>query len=227
MQLKRRVMDPRAKDDISEVLAFEQASDPDAPGGPTTFRVVPHYIYNYYPKGLRERCVGPHSRDLIGVTRYYPRLDPPVVIDFEPAPPDPWYRDEKLQFFSEQGIAYVPLTLRDALSEDAFMERVEAARRLAITVKRESLDLATLSGVGKDVESWMQDPALVASIDAEVLDVLEAETAARGRPLFGAVRLRRLAAIKTRIIKQLREDMKRGRVVDPLRRHREPASAAQ
>jgi hypothetical protein len=227
MQLKRRVMDPKLKDEISEVLAYQQPSDPDAPGGPTSFRVVPHYIFNHYPKGLRERCFGPHSRDLVGVTRFYPRLTPPVVIDFEPPPPDPWFRDEKLQFFSEQGIAYVPLTLRDALTVEAFAERVEAARRLAVTVRQESSELAALAGVGKDVESWMQDPVLVASIDAEVVALLEQETESRGKPLFGAARLRRLAAIKTRIIRKLREDLKRGRIVDPLQRHREPASAAQ
>ena len=188
---------------------------------------MPQYIYNYYPKGLRERCVGPHSRNLIGVTRFYPRAQPPVVIDFEPPPPEPWYREEKLQFFLEQGVAYVPILLRDQLSTEAFMERVDAAKRMALAGKAESQELAALAGVGvgKDVETWLQDPALVASIDAEVLEVLQHETEARGKPIFGIARLRRLATIKTLLIQKLREDMKRGRVVDPFQRHRQPAAA--
>jgi hypothetical protein len=165
MILKRRVMDPRQKDEMSEALAYDQPTDD---GG--TYWFVPQYIYNYYPNGLRERCVGPHSRNLIGVTRYYPRAQPPVVIDFEPPPPEPWYREEKLQFFLEQGIAYVPILLRDQLSTEAFMERVDAAKRMALAGKAESQELAVLASVGKDVETWLQDPALVSSIDAEVLE---------------------------------------------------------
>jgi len=222
MILKRRVMDPRQKDEMSEALAFEQPTDD---GG--TYWFVPQYVYNYYPKGLRERCVGPHSRNLIGVTRFYPRAQPPVVIDFEPPPPEPWYREEKLQFFLEQGVAYVPILLRDQLSTEAFMERVDAAKRMALAGKVESQELAVLASVGKDVETWLQDPALVASIDAEVLEVLQHETQARGKPIFGIARLRRLATIKTLLIQKLREDMKRGRVVDPFQRHRQPAAAAQ
>lgn len=222
MILKRRVMDPRQKDEMSEALAYDQPTDD---GG--TYWFVPQYIYNYYPNGLRERCVGPHSRNLIGVTRYYPRAQPPVVIDFEPPPPEPWYREEKLQFFLEQGIAYVPILLRDQLSTEAFMERVDAAKRMALAGKVESQELAVLASVGKDVETWLQDPALVSSIDAEVLEVLQHETEARGKPIFGIARLRRLATIKTLLIQKLREDMKRGRVVDPFQRHRQPAAAAQ
>ncbi len=225
MQLKRRVMDPRAKDEISEALAFDMQTDPDAQGRRGTYRFVPQYIYTYYPKGLRERCFSTHSRELVGVTRFYPRTTPPLVIDFEPPYPEPWFRDEKLQFFLEQGIAYVAITLKDQLSTEAFIERVEAAKRMAQAAKNEAAELQTLASV--DTEGWLQDPALIQSIDAEAVEVLQRETEARGRPIFGVARLRRLASIKTQLIKTLREDMKRGRVVDPLRRHREPAPTAQ
>jgi hypothetical protein len=230
MQLKRRVMDPRAADDISEALAFDQPTDAlDGQGRRIMYRFVPQYVSNYYPKGLRERIYGPHSRELVGVTRFYPRCEPPVVIDFEPPPPDPWFREEKLQFFLEQGIAYVPITLKDVLSTEAFVERVDAAKRMAQAGKAEAVELQTLAGIGKDVETWLQTPEIVASLDREALDVLAEETIEKrkGRPLTGVARLSRLATIKTQLVKQLREDLRSGRVVDPLKRHGEPASAAQ
>jgi hypothetical protein len=227
MQLKRRVMDPRARDDISEALAFNIPTDPDAQGQRGHYRFVPQYIYNYYPTGLRERVYGPHSRELVGVTRYYPRCSPPVAIDFEPPHPDPWFREEKLQFFLEQGIAYVPITLRDQLTAEAFVERVEAAKRLAVVAKTEAAELKSLASVGQDIESWLQDPGLTADIDKEVLEVLQRENEARGKPLTGGARTRHLAHVKTRIIMQLREDLKRGRLMDPFQRHRQSAPSPQ
>lgn len=227
MQLKRRVMDPRLKDEISEALAFDVPTDNrDGQGNIIKYRFVPQYVFNHYPKGLRERIYGPHSRELVGVTRFYPRSEPPIVIDFEPAYPDPWFREQKLQFFLEQGIAYVPITLKDALTVEAFQERVEAAKRMAIAGRQEAAELQALAGV-TDVEEWLQKPDVVASIDKETLEVLKQENEKRGKPITGVARTQRLATIKTAIIQHLREDMRRGRVVDPLKRHPEPASAAQ
>lgn len=232
MQLKRRVMDPRAKDEISDALAFEEKTDPDANGVRSSYTVVPGYIYNHYPKGLRERCLGPHTKDLVGVTRFYPRCDPKVVIDFEPPHPDPWFREEKLQFFLEQGIAYVPIYLNDTLTTEAFKERVEAARRMARSGHQESMELKALAKAAREelqpgVEDWLNDPALMASLDAEAGALLAKEFEARGRPWFGVAKTRRLQTIKTQLIQKLREDLKRGRLVDPFDRHRQPASTAQ
>jgi len=230
MQLKRRVMDPRLKDEISEALAFNLPTETfDGQGRPVMYRFVPQYVVNYYAKGLRERIYGPHSRELVGVTRFYPRCQPPVIIDFEPPHPDPWFREQKLQFFLEQGIAYVPITLKDVLTTEAFLERVEAARRMASAGRQEAAELQAMAGVGRgrDVEEWLQTPEVIASIDTETLEVLRRETEASGKLLFGVARVNRLATIKTRIIQKLREDMRCGRIVDPLDRHHEPASAAQ
>jgi hypothetical protein len=230
MILKRRVMDPRVLDEMSEALAFNVPTDAlDGQGHRILYRFVPQYVFNHYPKGLRERCYGPHSRALVGVTRFYPRCEPPVVVDFEPPPPDPWFRDEKLQFFLERGIAYVPITLRDVLTTEAFIERVHAAQRMATAGKAETDELRVLASVGRDVEQWLQEPDVVASLDRETLEVLADENVRkrRGRPLTGVARLARLATIKTQLVKQLREDMRCGRVVDPLKRHHEPASATE
>lgn len=221
MLLKRRVMDSRQRDEISEALAETKYDDNKQP-----YTVVPSYRFNYYPPGLRERILGTHSKQLVGVTRHYLTLSPEVIVDFEPNYPDKWYYDEKAAFFGERGLVYVPVALNAKYTEDEFKLLVESCRSLALSAKAEFAERTELAKGHVHVEDWMQDPALVAEMDAEAVRTLEADLAKTPRSLHGAARAKFLGKIKKGIVDALREDLKRGRLVDPFDRYRQPAPSA-
>lgn len=226
MILKHRVMDPKQLDEISEALAYTE-TPLDGAGKPTgePYRVVPVYIYHWYPNGLRERTAGPHSRDRVGMTRYYPTLDPRVVIDFEPAPPERWYAEEKRQFCFEKGIVYLPIGLNERMDEAGFAERLKAAKDLLHRMTTEGGEDSALKDAEKGVEDWLLEPALMALLDAKALRDVEEEF--RGRKLFGGARNKVLKRKKQELIEQLRAGLKSGRIVDPYECYREPTHSAE
>jgi hypothetical protein len=88
------------------------------------------YAEPYYWRELRDQILGPHSRRLIPVSRHYMKLDPQVVVDFEPDPLDgKFYVDEKRKFLGERGIVYVPIFLGESLTQEQFLQRVREERR--------------------------------------------------------------------------------------------------
>lgn len=224
MLLKPRVMDHRAKDEISEALAVTVAL-PERPGA--TYRDVPSYIYHYAPTDLRDRCLGPHAKQLVRVSRFYPKLTPPVVVDFEPPPPEKWFVDEKRAYFGERGIAYVPIALRDKYDEDGFKAYVESCREVAVLAAREHRQQRALKAAQKDVEEWLQDPELMKLVDDEAVEVLRKELAERPRGINGNAKHKFLTRVKKEILLKIRKDLKHGRLVDPLDRYRQPAHAAE
>lgn len=210
MLLKRRVMDPRQQDDISEALAV---THPAVDGAPA-WREVPAYLHNWYPAGLRERTVGPHSRELVGITRFYPTLKPKVAVDFEPAPPELFYEDEKRRFCAEQHVVYIPIYIGDRLTVAEFKARYDAAKDMADRRWSSLLEDRALAEV--TVEQWMQTPELLAAIDAECLRLCAVEEETSGKCYRGVARKAVLGRIKRDLLDELRRKMKNGTVKDPL-----------
>jgi hypothetical protein len=67
------------------------------------------FFERYYVRELRDHLLGPHSPQLLGVSRFYLLLKPPIVVDFEPNPGEGKSSvDEKRAFFTKRGIIYVP-----------------------------------------------------------------------------------------------------------------------
>lgn len=222
MLLKHRVMDPKMRDDISECLAYMQ--EPEQEGG-HPYRVVPAYLHNYYPAGLKERTVGKNSRTLVGVTRFYPTLKPKVIVDFEPAPPELWWDEEKRKYCIENGIIYVPIWLGDRMNEEEFKARVAAARQTldsALSVLNENRALASIT-----IEEWIANPELMQAMDRHALKLLADQEAEEGKCYRGVAKRAVLRKIKQQLVNELRGGLKNGSIVDPLDRYREPAQAAQ
>ena len=187
-----RVRPRQPSDEISEVLGDTRYAAP------------------YYDKALRDEILGPHARQLVPVSRYYLLLKPPVVVDFEPPPVDgPFYLERKRRYFLDRGIPYVPVFLSERLTREQFAERVREARRLAaqgpVTAKEDAaLRLA-------DPPPDRLPPVQMAEIDRVALAILGAEIQEQPN-LRGATRMKRLVAIKRRLIAE-----RRGEVVARLR----------
>lgn len=210
MQLKERVMDPRATDEISEALAYMET-----PEGGVPFRVVPAYIYHWYPTGLKERTVGPQSRQLVSMTRYYPTMTPRVVVDFEQDPKDiDFYEDTKRQFCHEQGIVYVPIYLLERMSVEQFKARYDAERDAMESGKRVRADDAALSQ--HDVEGWMMDGRLMTLMDRHTLQLITADEQATGKRYSGMARTHVLRRLKAKVLADVRGQLRSLRLTDPV-----------
>ena len=218
MTLRPRVMDPRKRDDISEVL--HAATRPQHGETP-----VPVYVLNWYPDGLRDVTLGAHSRKLVGVTRYYPTLDPKVVVDFEPAPPDKWFFEEKLKFFTERGIVYLGIALRDQLTDEQFVTRYKDARHLLDRSKSATHEALVLRDAAF-VEGALAEPELALALDRAAVAMASAECGRDGRPLVGKARLNRIATRKRELVARFRERLKHG-TLDPVDCRRELENETQ
>jgi len=160
------------------------------------------FYMRYYPKGLREICLGEHSKDLVGVSRFYPMLEPlpdgepkkvPVVVDFEPTPGSgPMFLEEKRKFFMEQGIVYVPVFLTETLTKEQFAEKLEQEKQALIRGYREELEDQSLASVEIPMFS---DETLMAEVDALALERVKA------LGLRGAAKNKRLVREKEAILK--------------------------
>lgn len=215
MTLKPRIRDPRATDDISQVLKSivwaPRVLDDGKPETPEQFaerlQLPLGYLTPYYPDGLRERILGPNARELVSVSRYYPTLDPPVVVDFEPAPPDPWFLDVKQQFFFERGVLFLAIYLQDRLTPEQFAERYREALRV-VNHKEVQQDLATVATV--DVEGILSEPGLLTLVDARSRQLVTETRDSLGRLLQGAARMHVLKRVKTELVAQLRGQLRNG-----------------
>ena len=207
MMLKERVMDPRMLDEISEALAYTE-TPLDGEGKPTgvPFRVVPSYVYHWYPPALKDRTVGPHSRDIVGMSRFYPTLTPKVVVDFEPAPPDKFYEQEKRRFCMEQRIVYIPIYILDRMNEAQFKERYQAEREIMEVGIREIADDNALKQ--HTVEGWMLEPQLMTLIDTHVLQLIAQDEKESGKRYFGISRAHVLRRYKNELLNEVRSGLR-------------------
>jgi len=166
---------PRA-DEISEALADRR------------------YIERHYLPELRDRLLGPHSTQLIGVTRFYRWLDPPVVVDFEPYPLDgKFWVDEKRRFLAERGIAYVPVFLGERITKEQFVQRVRQERRVLGQLRCEAGENRALAQGTREVPGGISEESL--ELDRKALRLLREEIRVNTF-LRGASRAKRLAAIR-------------------------------
>jgi len=196
----------------------------------------PHFAERYYPNGLKDVTVGPHSLDLVSVSRFYLHLKPPVVVDFEPSPLDAkFWLDEKRKFFFERGIVYVPVFLKERLMSAQFSARYKEERDNLLLGKAVINDDAALKAVTVDaviqhlppdrtVEDVLKHPASQQWIDIESLRRLEVKIGTK--KITGGARTNMLRAVKRQVIEDLREKVKRGRM-GPERSDHEPAVAAR
>lgn len=229
MQLLRRVMDPKQRDEISEALKYTVQPELDGAGKPigTAYEVTPSYLSNYYPDGLKAVTIGLQSRQLVGVTRYYPTMTPKVVVDFEPSPPELFWEEEKRQFFIEKGIVYLPIRLGETMDEEGFKERLGAATRLMEHYHVLDREQQALKEPERGVEDWLAQSDLMALLDARAIREVDAERDAQKKKLFGSARLIVIKNRKRKLLTELREGLKSGRIVDPYDGYREPAPTAE
>lgn len=163
------------------------------------------YATPYYDKGLRDAVLGPHSRQLVPVTRFYMLLKPPVVVDLEPQVGEgPFYVDEKRRYFHARGIPYVPVFLGERLHPAQLGERVREARRLAEQGPVVAKEDAALRSA--DPPPDRLPPTEMAEIDRVALAILKAEIQQQPN-LRGATRMKRLITIKRRLIAERHGDV--------------------
>jgi hypothetical protein len=194
------------------------------------------FAERYYPNGLKLVTVGPHSLDLVSVSRFYMHLRPQVVVDFEPSPLDEkfWF-DEKQKFFFERGIVYVPVYLKERLMPAQFLARYKECRDNLLLGKAVINDNKALAAVtveeviqhlppDRTVEDVLKHPASQQWIDIESLRRLDAKIGTK--KITGGARTNMLRAVKRQVIEDLREKVKRGRM-GPISSDLQPALAAR
>ncbi len=196
----------------------------------------PHYAQNHYPNGLKDVTVGPHSLDLVSVSRFYMNIKPQVVVDFEPSPLDgKFWIDEKRKFFFERGIVYVPIMLKERLTPVQFAERLKEEKDAlalgrGVVSENRALNAVTVDEVirylphDRTVEDVLKHPVTLKYIDDESLRQLHDRM--KVRRVTGGARENVLKAIKRQVIEDLREKVKRGRMGSEFS-HRQPAVATR
>lgn len=187
----------RISDEISEVIGS------------------PHYMQPYYDKALRDQLLGPHSTQLVPVSRFYmnwtaDRLITGVVVDFEPAPGgQPFFCDEKRAFFNARRIAYVPIFLKERLTKEQFAQRLKEEKRTASEGRQQAEENKVLSLRG-DVEGWLLSPEMQTQITQMTLQRVEARERELGRKLIGVGRRNALAKYQKQVIDELRQKARNG-----------------
>lgn len=170
----------------------------------------PRRIESYAPPGFHTAIVGPYLRGIsVSLSRYYLFLDPPLVVDYEPAPSEGrFYCEEKRKWCHEQGIVYVPIFLRDKLTPEAFAERVTFETHALAEAKKDHRVEDALDA-GRTV-TW-DDPAVQQLIDEEAVFRLNAEIR-EGLKVYGTSRDKRLSRIRREVEREFLIRMRDGRL---------------
>ena len=157
------------------------------------------------------------SRKLVPITRFYPTLTPRVAVDFEPAPPEKWFHDEKLKFLCEKNILYLPIALQDKLTEDQFISRYKEAKHLLERAQSEIKEIAEQVAAFPTepllwIEQQLVDPQLHQAIQRLAVLRAEAERDPMDRPYGGAVLRRRIGQHTAKLQEYCRGQLKHGRM---------------
>lgn len=211
LTLRHRVMDPKRQDDITDALMKATGMIKEGQPLPT----APAYLVPWYPDGLRDATLGPHSRKLVPITRYYPTLSPKVAVDFEPALPEKWFHDEKLKFLCERNILYFPITLQDKLTEEQFISRYKDAKHLLERAQADLKEMAEQQAAfPKDPLIWQEqqltDPLLQQAIQRLAILRAEADRGRDDRPLLGAALRVRIGKHTAKLQEYCRGQLKDG-----------------
>jgi len=156
------------------------------------------YALRYYFNELRDRVLGIHSTDLIGVSRYYLMKKPPVAVDFEPPPPNKMYLEEKRKFFMEKGIVYVPVYLNERLTVSQFRKRVDEEHENLVRGYREALQDQALLTKKDLADPLFSDPEVLAYIDRETL------ARCKAKKLRGVAMTKHIPHMKEQVIAELK-----------------------
>lgn len=191
-----------------------------APGkGPdeiSTILGTPVYAERHYDRGLTEQLLGKHSTNLVPVSRFYLRLTPPVVVDFEPVPGDGrFWSDEKRAYFNARGIVYVPIYLQDRLTAEDFKSRVQVETETMQETRR-AMDVYP----GETV-----DPDILSAARAEAFRQCEALVEAKTLAKPSAAYSSKLTALTRALIAELTAQESDGRLGSDLRAHDAPVAA--
>lgn len=191
--IREHTMAKGQKDEISDVLKS------------------PFYAQTYYFPGLRDRILGPHSTKLVPVSRFYLKLDPQVVVDFEPSPLEgKFYVEEKRLFFMELGIVYVPIFLGERLTAEQFAERVKQDTNIMRLGRQEIRENGALRKV--DIEDLLQSEDMVRFIDQEVMRRIDAREKAHNGNLRGVARVNAIERTKRELVAEIRQKASDGRL---------------
>lgn len=159
----------------------------------------PRHLTPYYPGGLTEHILGPVQRGLIGVSRFYPFITPPVVVDFEPAPTQGrFYVEEKRAFFTARGVVYVPIFLREKMTREVFKGRVREALQILRTATN---GIPTPPVTPATIDAVMATPEMRLRIDDEVAKRVPAT------PLYGAAKASWLVRTRAEVTEMLRQQV--------------------
>lgn len=167
------------------------------------------YALRYYFQELKDICLGRHSPDLVGVSRYYLTLDPQVVVDFEESDTK-FYLEEKRKFFMEKKIVYVPIFLKQILTKEQFASLVQTEREALVRGYRETLeDQALISA---------QDPKDRIFSELDVQDYVHRESLRRcaEKGLKGIAKTKHLPHVMKQVIAEVKEMQEKGQGLDAI-----------
>ncbi len=156
------------------------------------------YAMRFYYSELRDRVLGKHSCDLIGVSRLYLMLRPQVAVDWEPRPPEKMFLEEKRKFFMEKGIVYVPVFFSERLTPETFRSRFEDERSILARGYREMLEDQALLSKKDLLDPIFSDPEVLVYIDREAL------ARCKAKKLRGVAFTKHIPHMKEQVISELR-----------------------
>jgi len=157
----------------------------------------PFYEENHSPRALWKALL-PHSLNRVKVSRYYMKLSPPVVVDFEPTrSPIPFLHAEKQRWFAQKGVVYVAVFRNDRLSAAEFTKRLREAKGQMDQLRAENHAREALVAAAV-ADSPLVDQAAREELDRRALELLEREIADNPN-LRGASRAKRLALIRRQL----------------------------
>ncbi len=187
-------LNPRKPDPISDALGTYECLEP------------------WYPDDLRIAIHGPLRKEHVRLSRYYFKLDPKVVVDFEPDPRDErWYIDEKRRWCMEEGLIYVPIYMADELTTEAFARRVDESREmlkqgLAALLAREERE--RLGGE----HQMFTEPDVLRWVEQEAERRVAAGEVEQQKRLYGFMRNRAVKKARADVRRELLERYPDGRV---------------
>ncbi len=160
----------------------------------------------------------------VTVSRHYLFVQPPVIVDFERPPHDAkMHVEAKRKWCHEHDIVYVPIFLREKLTEQQFRDRYAEERQALASARTILRDDATLKRARKAAATAKKARGWTIS-DPEVQDLIDQETIARvtaeirsGYNVRGSAKQRRIEAVRKDVEAEFLQRIRDGRVGHQLR----------